>query len=558
MRLFNENIKNADKCFLAAGNFTGCETIEVLKKAAYDYRKKMEIDENIFTACRIYRSVYRQLDKESKVIRGNCQNLKTRKRDDSFLSFFIFQGYVQMTAEWPFRLHLYSEKQIQRYVKYCNARKESLVHIDATGGVMRKITDQKRPMIYAAMFKDGDDTINSLPLAHALLTDHTTTSINIFLGSLVQSIRQVSKRLVRPSFFITDFSPAIINATLLAFNAENIQAHLNRCWNVIGEKYNIRQLKSSCFIHLCCCHVMHAIAKNLTDNRIDTTIRESVLYIFALLICETEMKKMYEMLSLVVHIFGNPKNGQATEDLQRLLIQNLNVDEESRSSLTDGEKYFSPGDELKEELELIDEYFQSSTAIIHQSPFNREAIRLNPSISDILDSKNTFSEIDNPIFSPNLIKIIYRWWAYLPLWTGLLVNFKDRYGNDAKSKPTVINKPIRFSNALIESYFKTMKYVTLNNKRHSRPEVIIGSLYNVIEQQMKADQFGVTHSSKGRKRKNKQSDEEEEAWNKKTKNGKRRSKYFNIIDKIKSAQFLDKRTKGKDKTKRERYNCFFY
>lgn len=87
-RLFNENVKNADERFLAAGNFTGCETIEVLKKAAYDYRKKMEIDENMFTACRIYRSVYRQLDKESKVIRGNCQILKKENDTIYFCSLF--------------------------------------------------------------------------------------------------------------------------------------------------------------------------------------------------------------------------------------------------------------------------------------------------------------------------------------------------------------------------------------------------------------------------------------------------------------------------------------
>lgn len=464
-----------------------------------------------------------------------------------------------MTAEWPFRLHLYTEEQIKRYTKYCTGKRESLVHIDATGGVLKRLTDQKKPMIYAAIFKDGDDTVNTLPLAHALLTEHTAMSITIFLGSVAQSIKQVSKRLVRPSFFVTDFSPAIINATLLAFNSESIDAHLHRCWNVIGKKYNIRQLKSLCFIHLCCCHVMHAIGKNLTDNHIDKAIREKVLYIFALLICGTEMKEMYQLLRSLVSIFGDPDNQEANEELQRLLAQQLDVDEESRSSLTDSEKLFSPSEELKEELQLIDEYFQSSTAIIHQSPFNREAVRMNPSIVDILDSRKTFSNVKNPLFSRKLIRIIYRWWAYLPLWTGLLTNFKDRYASGVESKAMIFDKPIRFSNALIESYFRTMKHVTLNNKMHNRAEVIIGNLYNVIEQQLKAGKFGVTHSSKGRKRKNKQSDEEEEAWNKKTKTGKRRSKYFSIIDRIMSNQFTDKKTKAKanETSKKKKYDSFF-
>ena len=250
-----------------------------------------------------------------------------------------------MTAEWPFRIHLYMEERIRRYIKYCTGKEESLVHIDATGSVLRRITDQKRPMIYAALFKDGDDTINTLPLAHALLTDHTTMSITIFLGTLAQSIKQVGKKLIRPSFFVTDLSPAIINATLLAFNTETIQAHLNRCWNVIDKKYNSRPLKSSCFIHLCCCHVMHAIAKNLTDSEVDKSIRESVLYIFALLLCETDMDKMYELLRSLVSVFSNPNNQEADEDLHILLAQRLNIDEDSLSSLTDNEKLFSPNAE---------------------------------------------------------------------------------------------------------------------------------------------------------------------------------------------------------------------
>ena len=125
----------------------------------------------------------------------------------------------------------------------------------------------------------------------------------------------------------------------------------------------------------------------------------------------------------------------------------------------------------------------------------------------------------------------------------------------------IFDKPIRFSNALIESYFRTMKHVTLNNKIHNRAEVVIGNLFNVIQQQVKAGKFGITHGSKGRKRKNKQSDEEEdeEAWNKKIKTGKRRSKYFSIIDKIMSNQFLNKKVKNKAKetSKRQRCNSAF-
>ena len=63
-------MKNADERLLAAGNFTGCETLATLTNAAADYRKKMEVDENMFMACRIYRRAHRKWDKEALKVPG--------------------------------------------------------------------------------------------------------------------------------------------------------------------------------------------------------------------------------------------------------------------------------------------------------------------------------------------------------------------------------------------------------------------------------------------------------------------------------------------------------
>ena len=86
-------MKNADERLLAAGNFTRCETIGVLKKAAHDYRKKMEIDESTFMAVRIYRSVYRQLDRESKEIRGNYESFRENLIISIYSSFALKDMY---------------------------------------------------------------------------------------------------------------------------------------------------------------------------------------------------------------------------------------------------------------------------------------------------------------------------------------------------------------------------------------------------------------------------------------------------------------------------------
>ena len=53
LKVFQEKAENADEEMLCAHNFTGCESMEVLKQAAADYRKNFRLDEDIFRECRV-------------------------------------------------------------------------------------------------------------------------------------------------------------------------------------------------------------------------------------------------------------------------------------------------------------------------------------------------------------------------------------------------------------------------------------------------------------------------------------------------------------------------
>ena len=76
-------------------------------------------------------------------------------------------------GEKPFRLHLTSEARILRYSSYCTNSTYSHVYIDATGSIVKSLPDQKSVLMYAAIFKDGSDPTNVIPLGHAILADHT-------------------------------------------------------------------------------------------------------------------------------------------------------------------------------------------------------------------------------------------------------------------------------------------------------------------------------------------------------------------------------------------------
>ena len=72
LAVFRERIEAADESLLAAGNYTGCETIETHKKAASDYRKKMQLDENIYMKCRMGERIYRKDDVTSEHVEGRA------------------------------------------------------------------------------------------------------------------------------------------------------------------------------------------------------------------------------------------------------------------------------------------------------------------------------------------------------------------------------------------------------------------------------------------------------------------------------------------------------
>lgn len=406
--------------------------------------------------------------------------------------------------------------------------------------MIKRLKDQGPPLLYTLLIKTGDDPLNNIPIAHAILTDNTVPSISYFLGNVAHSITVYKNKLVLPSFFVIDFSAALMNSILLSFNGENINTHLGRCWNVICGKYNKIQLRSLSFIHLCCCHVIHAIARSLTQANIDKKIRKHLLYIFALILCGNDLEELFNLLGLLIDIFGDPNEQNAKAKFDRLLVRELNVDDQSTTMLKDGDKIFNYV-EKDDDLLLVDEYLRASTPIIHQSPFNIEAIRRYPILKDIINNKSKLNNNSNPLFSRAIIRIIYRWWAYLPLWTGLLWNFGERYANDAATSVIVSYHPIRYSNAVLESYFHMLKTSILQKKSKNTPAQLINAVHRSIKVLLKGVKYGVTQSSKGRKRRKKDITPVEK--HKKGVRKTNRAIYVGIIDKAKR---LNAQKKKKD------------
>jgi hypothetical protein len=220
---------------------------------------------------------------------------------------------------WPFAVIFYIELQLLHFIDYCLSTKDSYIYIDATGSVVKYLPDQKKPFLYLICFKNGQDPSNLLPLAGALLTDHTAASITSWLLIVRRGIASAKGRFIRPSYIVIDFSPALLNATLLAINDTNIHSYLRWCFNAIQKNYTSDQLHSMSCIRFCCAHVMHAFTRSLSKIKISKNIRRKATTVFGILLNCNEFHQAYELIGCIICIFGSLDLENAEEYLDNVI-----------------------------------------------------------------------------------------------------------------------------------------------------------------------------------------------------------------------------------------------
>ena len=135
-------------------------------------------------------------------------------------------------------------------------------------------------------------------------------------------------------------------------------------------------------------------------------------------------------------MFGNPPASDAEDILQKFL-------EAPYDDETTPEKIGSCDIEVEEEsndpLDEVDEHIASSKAIIHESPFNIEAICRFPQLSELLDAGKKIRKYDKFSFFPVGLSMFFT--------SGLLIcHYGHPYLLNLKSDMRMIEHPLTFVN----------------------------------------------------------------------------------------------------------------
>ena len=254
------------------------------------------------------------------------------------------------------------------------------------------------------MYKDDYTNSAILPLSGALLCDQTTASITSYFNCVLSKLALRNKT-VRPSFVVIDFSSALLNSALAAFNTENIHTYLRRCNNIIDRSYSTSQLKNVTLIRLCCSHAMKAFARSLYRIEPSKDARRRLMSLFAILLNSNNINGAIDLYEQIINIYADPYAENSFRKIDSLL-DTVDLTEE------DIEQYLDATLEEDEEPHFLDEVDITKDAIIHQSPFNVKACLRISNLSRLIRKEKLEKQIANPLYNPKIVHLLHKWFAY--------------------------------------------------------------------------------------------------------------------------------------------------
>ena len=327
-------------------------------------------------------------------------------------------------------------------------------YFDATGSILKKITNQNQPLLYSIVCHDPLNE-QIIPIFEFHTTSHNDITISRYLIYLKKTLETFSafKSLI-PPFIVVDFSWALINSTVDVFNKMSVSQYLNLTYELIFNKKNESDISFSVLktrIYLCSSHFLKsAITKARKLSKIPDNVITTFIYLFSLLQNSTSIDQFNLYLKQIYIIFHQPKETKLVLISLKKLCNSVLKRKLSNVIYEIDEN--TDEKELNEESNVIisDVEYENYKK---ESPFSIYFDKLITSFSKLIRNRNQI-KTKNKFYNPELFKIIKDCLHLLPFWTGLLIKeYSDRTGK--------FKEATRFSNNPVECWFKILKHSIL-------------------------------------------------------------------------------------------------
>ncbi|XP_051722783.1 uncharacterized protein LOC127497967 [Ctenopharyngodon idella] len=241
---YYKRLQNTPIQELLAGNITHSLNRNILKVISHEIKKTMQQHDNILLETQLTQSIIRQCDTAS----------------------YLTPGYVQHFQVDPFGAHLYTETGIGILVNNLRDRSPVTLYLDATGSVISKITGKGRDA-------------PPLPVCEMISSEHSVPPITFWLMQFLLKMSKYTSQQIHQ--VETNYSWALMQGVILAFNKESMPAYLNRVYAICQKQKTWADIKSATVLHLCAAHVIKAVSSAFGRKTDDKGLQNMATYVFA-------------------------------------------------------------------------------------------------------------------------------------------------------------------------------------------------------------------------------------------------------------------------------------
>ena len=356
------------------------------------------------------------------------------------------QIFIQHIATLPFSVILFCEDSLKILHQAIKTNKHIQGYLDATGGVVRRITESNllnHCLVFPIKSNDANKSSCVLVLAELITEDNCSYNIENFLRLLKTKFQLLFKdeRMFRS--IVTDKSFANINAIVQSQNRTTFLEYLKKMY---AARMDYNELTDITFVFLCSSHLAK-IWKSDIEKFFNHLDKEDIYFLCALIGNAVNIRRFEDLniyLQNLIKLFLHKKADSEYESiLQRLndavndgddnwIYQiNTRIDEQERHSCI-------------QNIQQPD--YESSKALYKQSPFFIEFHKFMENIKP--EGEEDECEEPNVFFSPGFIKhFLKNSIAILPLWSA--VYFSNGFDTD--------DQPRRPNNGFVEGHFSSVK-----------------------------------------------------------------------------------------------------
>ncbi|KAL0149037.1 hypothetical protein M9458_055652, partial [Cirrhinus mrigala] len=234
------------------------------------------------------------------------------------------------------------------------------LYLDATGGVVSKIADQPKRILYYSLTLPGKgrDT-PPLPICEMLSNEHSVPPITYWLMQFILHLSKYTQ--IHIHQVETDYSWALMQSVLLGFNREDITAYLERAFDISTGKKTQDDMKPYTVLHLCSAHILKAVRQAISKQTDDQGLRDFVTFAFARLQNACSLAETRHIFSALCSVLTTPKSSENVKASLQILESVIAKPQEGKLDET-----METGDMEKWDCEDIN---NAATTIVGSSPF---------------------------------------------------------------------------------------------------------------------------------------------------------------------------------------------